>query len=1354
MPRHLASLLVLSLLPSLAAADYSTHRVVAITDAQVILEPGKILDNASIVVRDGVIEAVGVDLPIPYDALAINAEGMTVHAGFIGCGGSVWYDKSLKRSESGPAEERDVAENAIAVAASDNRRLMTPEFQVSHALKFDAEDEEKWRLNGVTARLIFPSGGILAGQSALLSLGSPAVRERLLRDQVFMHLNFQTDRNEYPVTLMGMIAHLRQTLRDADHQRRSRSNEPGAFPSGDPALAALEPVITAWQPIAIVANSEDEIYRALSIADEFRLRPVIVGGAEAWKVASVLRDRNVPVLFDLKLPEEPKVDEKKDSPADPFKPEVPLKVRRDRHRKWLEHIEGPRKLLTEGVLVGLRCEGLDPEKFAKQLAILQEKSGMSKDAVLRLLTTNAAAILSIADKMGSIAPGKSAHLVIRKNHPLEKDSWVRQVLIKDRLFDYRPVDEKTAKKDEEKKDEKSDAESDDSEPQGEPNKATPENAEPQSEQAKVDLQVASEIESDRRPRHRSGGDIVLRGAHVLTVSRLGDFSNADLVIRDGKIEAVGEDLEAPSDAMIVDAHGLYVMPGIIDSHSHMAITGGINESSLSITPEVRIKDVVDSTDVSIYRALAGGVTAARLLHGSANAIGGQDAVIKLRYGQPARSMLIENAEQGVKFALGENVTRRQGRFPSSRMGVEATLVRAFAEAQAYQREWAEFRDQSRRTGTQEAPRRDYRLEALANILSGDWHIHCHCYRADEILMLLRVADRFGFKIRSLQHALEAYKIAPEIARHGCSVSTFSDWWAYKWEAYDATPYNSMLLRQAGVDVCLKSDSDELVRHMYQEAAKMLRYGRMQPEQALEMITLIPARQLGLESRIGSLEPGKDGDVAVFVGHPLNTYSRCVLAMVDGEVYFEEPQFFEKRNGILIAKASGDSEAIDRSLQFPDARTVELPAGEHAELAITGATIYPVDGPPIADATVVVRDGRIDRIGTELQIPDSVAIIEADGLRLYPGFIDAGTKVGLAEVSSSRETIDHREEGIFQPDLRASSAIHPDSELIPVTRAGGVTTVVSMPTSGIVSGQSVLVNLAGWVPREMVVEDPLALHLHLPKPPAEEDKPARPFSGRGRLASLRQQRLNELRALFRSAKLYRQTKEEAIKRRKTPPVTEPRLEALSAYLGADAKPVILHADTVSEIRQAIQFAEELEVRAIISGGRDAWKMAAELSEKKTPVIVGPIMTPLGEDYDPYDSAYANCARLYEAGVPFCIQSDDAANARNLPFEAAMAVSYGLPPEEGLKAITLNTARILGVEKDLGSICEGKIANMILTDGDPLQASTQILAVFVDGKPFYPESKHTRLYHRYLQRLEDETKPPPSPQPATVLKTPSE
>src|SRR6185369_14636783 len=299
--------------------------------------------------------------------------------------------------------------------------------------------------------------------------------------------------------------------------------------------------------------------------------------------------------------------------------------------------------------------------------------------------------------------------------------------------------------------------------------------------------------------------------------------------------------------------------------------------------------------------LSGGVTAARLLHGSANVIGGQDAVVKFKYGELAKDQILQGNPQGVKFALGENVKFQTNRFPNTRLGVEATLNRAFLEAVDYRRIWLEHRRATeKQTGVAAGaggaagaasevpllpPRRDLRLEALADIVDHQKFIHSHCYRADEILMLLRVTSDLGIRVWSLQHVLEGYKVAPEIAAHGASCSTFADWWAYKIEAFDATPYNAALLSEAGANVVLKSDDAELIRHLYLEAAKMMRYGGVAPDAALRMITLNSARELGLDARLGSIETGKDADLAVFSGHPLNAFSRCEMTLIDGEVFF-------------------------------------------------------------------------------------------------------------------------------------------------------------------------------------------------------------------------------------------------------------------------------------------------------------------------------------------------------------------------------------------------------------------------------------------------------------------------------------
>src|SRR5579884_2192641 len=363
--------------------------------------------------------------------------------------------------------------------------------------------------------------------------------------------------------------------------------------------------------------------------------------------------------------------------------------------------------------------------------------------------------------------------------------------------------------------------------------------------------------------------ILIRNATVLTVTK-GTVENGSVLIENGKIAAIGKNVSAPADATIVDATGKYLMPGIIDCHSHTAIEGGVNEGTLSDSSMVNIKDVLNPTDINIYRALAGGLTVSNVLHGSANAIGGQTVVIKLRWGKSAQEMLFEGAKPGIKFALGEN-PKRQGeppqslfsqgpaperRYPGTRMGVEEVIRTSFAEAKNYQATWKEYNERVARGEHPIPPRKDLRLEPLVEVLEGKRYVHAHCYRSDEILMLIRVADEMGFKVRTFQHVLEGYKVAKEIQAHGAGASTFSDWWSYKVEAFDAIPYNAALMTKAGVVVSLNSDDAELMRHLNTEAAKVMKYGGLTENAALAMATLNPARQLGIENSVGSIAVGK------------------------------------------------------------------------------------------------------------------------------------------------------------------------------------------------------------------------------------------------------------------------------------------------------------------------------------------------------------------------------------------------------------------------------------------------------------------------------------------------------------------
>lgn len=836
-------------------------------------------------------------------------------------------------------------------------------------------------------------------------------------------------------------------------------------------------------------------------------------------------------------------------------------------------------------------------------------------------------------------------------------------------------------------------------------------------------------DADRRPTLQTGGRLFVRDATLLTVSH-GTIEQGDLRIEGGKIVAIGADLAPPADwpaASVFEGAGLFVMPGIIDCHSHAAIEGGVNEGTLSIVPEVRIDDEIDAKDATLWLALAGGTTAMNLLHGSANVIGGQNAVIKLRYGKGAEELKFAGAPRGVKFALGENPKRsndgggggdRVRRYPGTRMGVEAALKRAFTSAQEYRRSRRDWVESTARGEVRAEPRRDLRLEALVDILEGRILVHSHCYRADEILMLMRVAEEFGFRIKTLQHVLEGYKIAPEIAKHGAGPSTFSDWWAYKLEAYDAVPHNAALLELAGCRCSINSDSADLTRRLYHEAAKTLRYGNLDEQKALAQITLNPAWQLGIDERVGSLDVGKDADLAVFNGHPLSVYSRCEFTFVDGECYFER----RVANG--ATRPLNPTGPTFGPIDCPDPSQLPLP-GPGGIYALVGGTVHPVSGPPIERGVVLIEGGKITAVGADVRAPDHAEVVRCDGLHVYPGLFDAATTLGLGEIGAVAASQDMNELGGIEPDLRVTAALHPASSHLSVTRCDGVTTALVLPGGGTLPGRGSLIQLAGFTWEEMTLADGLVQRLTLPAVAADE-APEK---------ALEKEEFTKLDTLFAECRRYVEARAAG--------ATRPRstaFDALAPFLrpsggaAADVKPglFVIDAAGVNPMRAAVLFAEKHKLEYVLLGCRDAWLIADFLKQHGARCLVaGSIGMPGEAQRD--DAAYQNAARLHAAGVPFALVTTEQENVRQLGHHAGMAAAAGLPRDIALRAITLAPAELLGVADRLGSLEAGKVANLIVTDGDPLELRTHVRYEWIAGRPVRLVNKQTELYETYKQRI---------------------
>ncbi len=965
-----------------------TPAVHALTHARIVVAPGRTIEDATLVIRDGVIEAVGADAAIPADARVWDLRGKTLYPGLIDAYTEVSLDSAL--AKNGSPYWNDLA---------------TPQLHVANHYQADAGRDKALRNQGVALQLVAPAGGILRGISAVATTADdkPPV---IVKPNVALHAELTAppgrDRKSFPNSPMGAVALARQAMYDARWYREAwtafRGNPATPRPERNDALEALAPYLFDNGLVIIEANDDQYFLRADRFAREFGLNMAVCGSGHEYRRLQAIADARRTVIVPVNFPQPPNVST----------PEAALNVTLEDLMHWDTAPENAARLDKAGVRIALTSHRLaDKAKFLESVRRAVRR-GLTKEAALRALTVTPADLLGVADRAGTLESGKAAHVVVTDGDLFDEktkvlETWIdgqrhevqprpqfdvrgvwRVTLDDDNTWEVRLTGEpgklkgvvvRTAQ--EKDTDDKPEIKVEQLDlrdarlaasfpgdafgktgtvrlsavvslpqegeatwlgviawPDGETTEITATRAQPP--EAAQDAQAKDEDAKKKTkdspasyavnfPLGAFGRDappeqpqaVVFQNATVWTCGEQGVLENASLLIGNGKILAVGSDLKIPRGAVVIDAQGMHITPGIIDCHSHMATDGGINEATQAITAEVRIGDFIDATDISIYRQLAGGVTAANILHGSANPIGGQNQVIKLRWGALPEDMKMTDAPPGIKFALGENVKQSNWgeayttRYPQSRMGVEQIMRDAFLAGRQYRYEHERWR----KTHQGLPPRVDLELEALAEVAENTRWIHCHSYRQDEILALLRTLEEFNIRIGTLQHILEGYKVADAMARHGAMGSAFSDWWAYKFEVYDAVPFAGALMHRAGVVVSFNSDDPELARHLNQEAAKAVKYGGVPPDEAMKFVTLNPAKQLRIERRVGSLTRGKDADLVVWSGSPLSNLARCEQTWIDGRKYFDREEDAaarerqEKMRAVLVQKALGSGQSM-------------------------------------------------------------------------------------------------------------------------------------------------------------------------------------------------------------------------------------------------------------------------------------------------------------------------------------------------------------------------------------------------------------------------------------------------------------
>ncbi|AKA33958.1 amidohydrolase family protein [Flagellimonas lutaonensis] len=913
----------------------------AFTNAKIYVTPTQIIENGTLLIQNGKVVQVGRSVSLPANTVVEDIDGKWIYPSFI----DAFSDFGVKKPERARGQGRSPQYEPTREGFYWNDHVM-PENRAVEKFKYDDKKAQELRKAGFGVVNSHIQDGIARGTGVLIALnGDGSDADRILEDDSAQYFSFSKSvakRQSYPTSLMGATALMRQVYHDMDWYSK------GNVDSKDRSLEAL--IENRNLPQIFAAGANGNVLRADKIGDQFGIQYAILGGGDEYEHINAVKATNAKLILPINFPEAYDV-------SNPYQAQyVALKDM----RHWNLAPSNPKVLEDNGVQFSLTLHGLkSPSDFNKML-MKAINHGLSETKALEALTTVPAAILGKSDQIGSLQVGRQANFLITSGNIFDKattlyENWVqgtKNIITDKDLKDIRgeynlmaggktyqmsvtgdvskpklEIKQDTIKLKSKINYKNNWVEFSFTEDDGEKIYRMTAMAAPDSDNLKGKLVLPDGTETfftanknapfeekekegkkdaekpelmsvtypnigygyDSKPKPEN---ILFKNATVWTGTEI--LENTDVMVKNGKIAKMGANL-SPEGAKTIDATGKHLTAGIIDEHSHIAALA-INEAGHNSSAEVKMADVVDPKDIDIYRNLAGGVTTIQLLHGSANPIGGRSAILRLKWGEDADGLLFPNMPKFIKFALGENVKQSNwqsfDRFPQTRMGVEQVFINYFQRAKEY--------DAKKKSG--QPYRYDEELEVLAEILNGERFISCHSYVQSEINMLMKVAERFGFRVNTFTHILEGYKVADKMAEHGVGGSTFSDWWAYKYEVKDAIPYNAAIMAKQGVTVAINSDDAEMSRRLNQEAAKTIKYGGLSEIEAWKTVTLNPAKLLHIDDRVGSIEEGKDADLVLWSGHPMSVYSKAEKTMIEGAVYFDLEKDRQKREAIRKERA--------------------------------------------------------------------------------------------------------------------------------------------------------------------------------------------------------------------------------------------------------------------------------------------------------------------------------------------------------------------------------------------------------------------------------------------------------------------